>query len=423
MNQSGTPEHLLDKNDPGDDTQRRFRYQATYAALQSLAMLEENSEIACIFCEHWEDVLVKRTDNRFIGIQIKTRAIGKEPFKANDEEILNSIRRFVHLEKQFSSDFERYVIVANCGFWIERKNSSNLNYLLETLCKISLEEFTFNKHLSSLRKKLTKLSQENESLIFQTLQKVALETSPGFRDIENTLRGKLTEFPQVRDECTHPQSYKITQDIIALMINAASLPQLSPREEYLMILKDPEKERTNITIQDKKITRDRILELININKAISLDTQSTILLQSYRQLSLSELPRSMRTMELKMSAGNISIANIQLAKDHKFSTEYLLAQWLQKYGATEANARYGQLYQAVQTECQTVYNELYTESTPFGTNMLILLRQHLRDRHNRDRYLFYECTYEHLYGIAGILTEECLVWWSPEFEIEREDKQ
>ncbi|KGF73984.1 hypothetical protein DO97_00105 [Neosynechococcus sphagnicola sy1] len=87
----------------------------------------------------------------------------------------------------------------------------------------------------------------------------------------------------------------------------------------------------------------------------------------------------------------------------------------------KADSQYQHLRNIIWTECQEAHDDVYTESMPFGSDMLKELRKRLRDRYNRDRQQFFECTYEHLCGIAGILTEECLVWWSPEFEILTEE--
>lgn len=416
---SGTPENLLDSGDPGDDIQRRFRYQATYAALKSLAMLEEESEVAYIFCEHWEDVLVKRTDEQFIGIQIKTRATGLDPFKATDKEMIKSLKRFIQLEQKFSEDFDRYVIATNCGFWRGNKNSSNLAYLIEIAQTSSLEEALFNKYLSQLLRKLTTTS-EDRFLTIKTLQKVLLEDSPGLEDINSRLFRALACCPQVA-HLTSQQVLKIAEALIDNTLKAAALSKSSPREEYLFLLKNPEKERTNLTIQGKKITIEQVLELVNLNVSIVSDSCSTVLLPTQDQPSLSELPKGMRKMELKMIAGDISVANINLAKSHKFSAEHLLNQWLFKHGIKRADSQYQHLRNIIWTECQEAYDEVYMECEPYGTYMLKELRRRLRDRYNQDRQHFFECSYEHLCGMAGILTEECLVWWSPEFEISAEE--
>jgi Cap4 dsDNA endonuclease len=302
MSKTGTPENLLDKDDPGDDTQRRFRYQATYAALKSLAMLEEEPEVAYIFCEHWEDVLVKRTDGQFIGIQIKTRSVGKDSFKTNDEEIINSLKRFIQLEKNFSKDFERYVIAASCGFWQERKNSSNLPYLLKITSEISSEEALSNSYLSQLLKKLLKIYKGEHSLIVETLKKVYLENAPGLEDVSPRLFQALACCSQVK-HFSHQQILKIEEALIGAMLKAAALPKASPREEYLGLLKDPEQERANLTIQGKKITIEQILELVNLDISGVSDSQSTVLLTNYNHSPLAKLPKGMRKMNYPAASG------------------------------------------------------------------------------------------------------------------------
>jgi hypothetical protein len=415
-----SPDNQIDKGDPGDDTQRRFRYQATYAALMSLSMLEDEPEVSCLFCEHWEDVLVKHTDGLFIGIQIKTRAMGKDPFKANDEEVINSLRRFIHLEKTFPDSFKRYVIATNCGFWRTKKNSSNISYLIEIAKIASCEEASSDKHLSQLLNKLVKLSSVDKLFIIQTLKKVDLEDAPGLDDIDSRLFRSLSDFPHVR-HLTTQQVKEIANSLVDATSKSSALPRSSPREDYLAILDNPQQKRVSLTIQDKEITPESILDIIkNVHSSIS-NTQSSTLLRSYNQPSLSELPHGMRKMELKMIAGEISISNIDLAKNHKFSAEYLINQWLFKYGLRKADSQYQHLRSVVWTECQEAHDSVHAVSKPFGTDMLKELRLRLRKRYNQDRSGFFDCNYEHLCGVAGILTEECVVWWSPTFDITSEE--
>jgi Cap4 dsDNA endonuclease len=415
MSNSRTPENFLDKDDPGDETLRRFRYQAAYSAIKSLAMLEANPEVAYIFCEHWEDVLVKRCDGKFIGIQIKTRATGKDAFKSGDEEMLKSLKRFIHLEENFPNDFERYVIAANCGFWQGKKNSSNLNHLLELAQSIALEEISSNPHLLFLVKKLTASSKEH-NFIGQVLRKVSLENSPGLEDINARLARTLGHCPHV-NHLTVPSITKLADRLTDTVLKASSIPRMSLREEYLVLLKDLEQEKVNLSIQDKKITRDDLTNLFNAFQLESSSSPHTALLKTCEHPSLSELSKGMRRMDLKMIAGEISVGSISLAKDHKHSAEYLLNQWLFKYGDRKANDQYQQVRNIVLTECQEAYDEVFEVDTPFGMKMLQMFRKQMRERHNQDRNLFFGCTYEHLCGVAGILTEECLVWWSPEFEL------
>jgi hypothetical protein len=79
------PDETVDRSDPGDDVLRRFRYQAGRAALLALLTLDDTSGVVEVFCEHHEDVLLRRVDGRFDAEQVKTRADGTSPFKSGDE--------------------------------------------------------------------------------------------------------------------------------------------------------------------------------------------------------------------------------------------------------------------------------------------------------------------------------------------------
>jgi len=61
------PEYTISE-DPGDDIQQRYRYQAACAAIISLSLLSGDSEFECLFCEHHEDILIKKVDGKFIAM-------------------------------------------------------------------------------------------------------------------------------------------------------------------------------------------------------------------------------------------------------------------------------------------------------------------------------------------------------------------
>jgi hypothetical protein len=67
-----TPDVVPATDDPGDDTARRYRYQWTYAGIICCMLLDDTENVAEVFCEHHEDVLLKHTDLTFTGVQVKT---------------------------------------------------------------------------------------------------------------------------------------------------------------------------------------------------------------------------------------------------------------------------------------------------------------------------------------------------------------
>jgi hypothetical protein len=272
MNRPITPESVLSNDDPGDDTQRRFRYQATYAAIISLSLLEENSNTDCLFCEHHEDVLIKQKDGTFVGIQIKTRLDSKSPYKAGDEPVINSLKRFIKLDSQFPGCFSQYVIAANNGFWQEQETRNNLPYLLK-LAKAAIDDgITPHECLLTFVKKL---SFENEDIkLFnadgtvsdvasRVLRKVITqeEDLPKLEYPERDLIEELAKLPDMSQR-GYDGLKKLAEALVNEMFRAASLANNSSQPLYFYLLNDSAEQKTKAIIQGKRITREKILKII-----------------------------------------------------------------------------------------------------------------------------------------------------------------
>jgi hypothetical protein len=127
-----TPADVLSTSDPGDDMQRRIRYQAAYGALLSLQLVSD-SEMSELFCEQHEDFLVRKANGLFVGYQVKTRLPHLGPFKSDDGSMINAMERFVNLDIDFPDQFESFVIVSNCDFWQAEDNGKNLASLIKRM--------------------------------------------------------------------------------------------------------------------------------------------------------------------------------------------------------------------------------------------------------------------------------------------------
>ena len=57
------------------------------------------------------------------------------------------------------------------------------------------------------------------------------------------------------------------------------------------------------------------------------------------------------------------------------------------------------------------------KSAEYGPTMYQKLRQRLSERVKLQAHSLFGATEEHLVGAAGILTEDCSVWWSEKFEL------
>lgn len=413
------PDQVISTSDPGDDVQRRFRYQAAYAALLSLQLLDEDSDFQELFCEHHEDTLIKKKNGKFIGVQVKTRKPGKDPYKSNDEEIISSTLRFIELSKTYPGYFERFVLATNHAFWSEEKiNSQNFRYIIGLAKDVNNPPVNNQKTLIKYVKKISsackaKKIETNAETITETISKIEIDDNlPKFEDVELRLSQLIPVFyPNSRD-FRYDSLLNSAKELINTTLQAGALANTSAMQIYFAFCENPKQKLELSVIDGKRITK------LHIQDVLSRNMSSMALLQTRNNTIIEGLPKDTNIVDLKMAQGGVSYKNIQLTKDHKYSLEHLLDIWLYKYGSSRANEYFDHLKVVILSECTEVFDNTYKKGELFGQSMLNEIRRRLRDRFERERHLFFDCEYEHLLGMTGILTEMCEVWWSDRFDIE-----
>lgn len=409
MDNPNKPDIVVSKTDKGDDIQRRFRYQCTYAAILSLYMFETDSIIEEVYCEMHEDILLKLKSGKFCGIQVKTRENHLGPFNLDDSEIKKSIIRFIQHESKFEDKFEYYTIATNAGF--SKDKNKCINSLIELARKDDITELLKPRSKSKAWiQGIAKDANCNEKKVIKVLSRLRLYGAiSSIDDIQFKLTQKLAELLQLGNETLG--SLKILSDNLILMhIKASSLANQSILSEYFILCKDPEEEELKAIISGKKVTRKSIEDIILKFQAEPI----TLIIKD--STGIPEIT-GVKKLEKKMDAGGISYDNIQLAKDQKYSSESLAASWIHKFDQNEAEKRYDQVKLIINNECQEAFDESLKPTELFGTEMLISVRKRLKDRYFREKESFFDCKYDHLLGVAAILTEECKVWWSQKFDI------
>jgi hypothetical protein len=372
----------------------------------SLGLLNDDGPLEELYCEHHDDVVLRLKSGLFKAIQLKTRMVGGVPFKAGDSEVIASLRRFAILEAKFPGCFAVYQLASNVGFWHEKKNGSNLEYVLDALRAGPGSSFT------TLVKKIAGMkSAIDHAVVVATLLKVQLGVTPGLDDVESKLREQLAQTSEFRGR-RYDELKAASEGLRERILAASSLAGLSALPEYLVLCSDsPQSLLDHHVIQSKRITKAVVSEVLN------RELTSATLLRSYQLVPLVNLPTGMDKMEIKMAAGGLTVSEIDHLKDLKFSTEYLLQEWLYKYGNERAQQYYEHLRVVVQGDCLAAQQSSQQAEGLYANKMLSDLRQRLRQRSSTPTAETPVCRQEHLLGMAGILTEDCKVWWSAEFDL------
>lgn len=261
------PLSVLDSADPGDDTQRRFRYQACIAATHALSLLDSASQYIAIYCEHHDDVVLERRDGMLVAIQVKTRSESRIPLKASDESIQSTLARFVLKDRQFPKRFFRFQIVTNGGFWEVTKDRHNISYILSIVQKeaedVSLVDPAVKSTLDGLVTVVNRRLNEdgliplNAETTLGTLRKTFVISSAGLDDIEARVIRAVQQCELLRGKSSEV-GVSIALALIGRAERAASRPPDSVTADRAILTDDPIGAIVQSAIQQKKITAEDV---------------------------------------------------------------------------------------------------------------------------------------------------------------------
>lgn len=111
----------LENEDVGADTYSRFNFQHWIAAIYGIKMLNgiygresknTSNKIDSIYCEHFEDFIIKLNDGQLIACQVKSQKKSDSIDYKNDA-LIRSILNFYQLEKKASGEISEFHIVFN----------------------------------------------------------------------------------------------------------------------------------------------------------------------------------------------------------------------------------------------------------------------------------------------------------------------
>lgn len=400
------PHEQLSTSDPGDETQKRFRYQHTYTALIAIQMYNGKLPYKELFCEHHEDILAINEDGTYHGIQIKTRQLSDGAFEINDSAILGSLIRFIKLSNMYQNKFSRFVIVSNCPFRKDESGKSLVNLLNQV--KAGKTE-GFNPR--DLQKYVENLVDKTGASINEVLRVLAItevQEGPGMDDIDakviNDHLGKLTLCQSVAIE----KIRMIHRLLVEKIYGASSKRANNAVKDYCALIGGSAIVNAE-EINTKRITKHAVGLLIEtkIKGGVFLSTPSAV-----DGITSSE---SGQLMRYKMSCGLVDIEDIDVMDDLRAAAEdYFIANSYRAENKAQYLDQYNQIRSIVTNQSVEARSRCRKPDSPYGTEML----QNIEDRldtisMNRKEDVFHT-PYEILKGLVGILTNECKVAFSKE---------
>lgn len=382
----------------GDEVQRRYRYQYLYTILIAIQMYQKTISYEKLFCELAEDVLAVLPNKKFIGIQIKTAERKGAVFSFNDDAVVNSLKRFVELDKKFPNEFESFVFVSNVDF----KKGKDLQDILNAI-KDGKE---LEKEYEEFIQKLTKKCRADRAGIINTLCKTSCQKGPSIDDIESKI---IHEHLSKISHCsglTVPQLESILKQFVQIVFDKSSKSVKNSISQYVAFVKNGKKKQLKQELESKEITHEQI-------ERISKNVDS-IYLKSTNPTSLTLKAGSIELMKKKMAVGEIHDLEINSMKDLSYSAQvYFFEEYNKRNGQSEeVKKQIDQLQTLLTNEAAEARSETQQNDKAYGVEMLKSIEKRLKNIvMNRHQDVFY-IKYEILKGIIGVLTSDCRVWFS-----------
>ena len=401
--------------DPGDETQRNFRYQHAYGSILLIAAATGLNPYEAIWCEHHEDLLAERSDGTYDAYQVKTRRPEIGDWTLTEEPIRHSLKRFVDLHNQFGANINRFVIVSNAEFLTVGLGVSDIKKLKtspRTFLKVIVGYNNAGEVGGTFAEVLTAMAADfgcDVEVLFAVLKRMELVKGPNRDHFDSEVAH--IHLPKLKDCKLMPAAElnAVRDELIQKVYGASSL-----------LIEDPRQHLPHVAGQ----ANPRLLaKRVSVSVVAACVGQSSGMVFRYQTgdvtLAIGESGTQRDILRKKFVQGGL-VDQLPLMERRTLDTEARLMA-LAHAGPDTFDGFLKQLEGVVQAECteaQLVAQiSRVSPTAPYGPAMLVSVFQRLKAiAENTPRKVDNE-PYECLVGIAGLLTEQCTVWWSDKFNL------
>ncbi len=402
--------------DSGDETQRRFRYQINYTALKALQILKTGSDVSAVYCEHLEDLLVEHADGSLSGIQVKSRELDQKPFRSSDGSVRNALARFCVRAARYPGRFRGFVLATNFVFFAGDGVEDVRNILKRCRDNPRHEGVGTRDKIVAYLKTLAAAAKVPVQAVADTLAVVALEErKTGIDQPDVELVNALGEFPDLRQR-PWAELAVVAHGLRAHIWDVSSLGLTGFVLDVHDLVANLPEHLDRLRAKRKRIDGETMRELTRPQS----DVGELLVVAGFTKRE--SIPPGLGRMELKMAAGAISYADIDEMKDDVSSLESAFLRWKEKYGLAEANRRLAHFQHFAKRAAREAEKAASPAGAPYGPGMFEALKGQADTICKREHETMFGCRPEVLVGAAGLLSEECRVWWDPSRNLPFEEK-
>ncbi len=405
-----SPNEVLSRDDPGDDTQLRFRYQHGYGVILLARAASIKDYYTSIWCEHHDDILAEKPSGQFDSFQIKTRHSGLACWQLNHDDVSSSIKKFVKQDLRFPGCIDNFHFVTNHCF----KDTSSQKELVKSPIQMkraiesahSYEDLA-DPFASTLADSAGKFGCDIH-ILFHVWQRLRLVKGPSLADFNDVIAHTHLANIQACSSMSPAELNSFRDELIHLVFAASSLQIDDPTKHWSCVAGEDDR---NPRLKAKRIAVEAVSRMLEDHKRPTFQfapTDRALVLSPHRTLSC---------LEQKAIHGGLADQLPTLRRRTISAEQHLLK--LANRNEKNIDAILDQLHGVVKSVCDDARLEASAGDSPYGEQMLRIVTRRLRELAESKPDTVYGQEYDCLVGLAGLLTEECEVWWSSEFDLEK----
>lgn len=397
-------------DDPGDDVQRRFRYQNACGVILLVRMLSESPRPVCLWCEHHEDYLVERADGLYDAHQIKTRKPERGPWTLREDDLVGSLNRFVQLDKRFPGKIGTFSFGSNLDhlITIDRTKIDRSPIALLNALSVAQSDQDLDASWAVVLNGLAGSCGCEAPDLFGVLKRLRLVKTPPLDGYEAVVAHTVLGTTPACQGKRPAELSALRDELIQLVAKASALPYENADDSWRVIAGGTD---TDPRLAGKRVNPDRIEQIIRERNPVAFrftPVQSQILAGSgfggtalRKKLVRGGLADLVDTMQRRTLSAERHL--LELAERSPETVEQLLDQ----------------LDSVVKGVCDDErLLASHGSNNPYGRAMYAGVVGELRRKATQEPEMVHGQSFECLIGVAGLLTEECKVWWSPVFDLE-----
>jgi hypothetical protein len=403
------PIEVRDHDDPGDETQRRYRYQHAYGVILLTGAATGRLPYQSIWCEHHDDFLAQN-NGTFDSYQIKTRVPENGAWELTTEGFIAAITKFTTLEARFPNKTARFKFVSNTrtsDSRAEAKIGRSPNRLLEAASAAALHT-DLKEPFDGALTKLATDCQADPKCLFNVLKRIDLILGPSLEDFEAAISLQHVSGIESCARLIPSRINAIRDELIQKVHDASSNRVDDPSKHWSCVngvaLNDPR-------IQAKRLSPTIVDEVIKQDQPISFRYSPIATITDNRLTQ-----NNMSTFEKKLIRGGLH-QQLETMRRRTVSTEQHLLE-LAASKPQEITSIRNQLESVVQGICDDAQLQQSVSGQLSGPGMLSQVQQRLQKLAEDQPNLVFDQPYDCLVGMAGLLTEACTVWWSAQFHLQ-----